>query len=83
MCEVEFSKGEWGPGQHEINLRYAEAREMADRHVIYKLAAKEIAARTGRSLTFMAKLDEGLAGSSLHVHASLWNERGRAGVRRR
>jgi glutamine synthetase len=70
--DVEFSKGEWGPGQHEINLRYAEALEMADRHVLYKLAAKEIAARAGRSLTFMAKYDESLAGSSLHVHASLW-----------
>ncbi len=71
--EVEFSKGEWGPGQHEINLRYAEALEMADRHVIYKLAAKEIAARSGHSLTFMAKFDENLAGSSLHVHTSLWS----------
>jgi glutamine synthetase len=70
--DVEFSKGEWGPGQHEINLRYAEALEMADRHVLYKLAAKEIAAREGRSLTFMAKFDESIAGSSLHVHASLW-----------
>ncbi|MEM7408651.1 MAG: glutamine synthetase family protein [Myxococcota bacterium] len=69
---VEFSKGEWGPGQHEINLRYAEAMEMADRHVLYKLAAKEIAARHGHGLTFMAKYDEELAGSSLHVHASLW-----------
>jgi glutamine synthetase len=70
---VEFSKGEWGPGQHEINLRYAPALEMADRHVIYKLAAKEIAAAAGTSLTFMAKFDEDLAGSSLHVHSSLWN----------
>ena len=68
---VEFSKGEWGPGQHEINLRYAPALEMADRHVIYKLAAKEIAAASGGSLTFMAKWDEDLAGSSLHVHVSL------------
>jgi glutamine synthetase len=72
---VEFSKGEWGPGQHEINLRYAPALEMADRHVIYKQAAKEIAAAQGSSLTFMAKWDERLAGSSLHVHVSLWNER--------
>ncbi len=72
--DVEFSKGEWGPGQHEINLRYAEALEMADRHVLYKLAAKEIAAQAGRALTFMAKYDESLAGSSLHVHSSLWTE---------
>ncbi|MEN8159144.1 MAG: glutamine synthetase family protein, partial [Myxococcota bacterium] len=75
---VEFSKGEWGPGQHEINLRYAPALEMADRHVVYKLAAKEIAQQQGHSLTFMAKLDERLAGSSLHIHSSLWREDGKA-----
>jgi glutamine synthetase len=74
---VEFSKGEWGPGQHEINLRYAPALEMADRHVVYKLAAKEIAAAAGCSLTFMAKFQEDLAGSSLHVHLSLADARGR------
>jgi len=68
---VEFSKGEWGPGQHEINLRYAPALEMADRHEVYKLAAKEIAAAAGCGLTFMAKWDETLAGNSLHVHMSL------------
>jgi len=71
---VEFSKGEWGPGQHEINLCYAPALEMADRHVIYKLGAKEIAHRAGCALTFMAKWDERLAGNSLHVHTSLWSE---------
>jgi len=75
---VEFSKGEWGPGQHEINLRYAEALEMADRHVVYKLAAREVARRHGGCLTFMAKPDAGLAGSSLHVHASLRDADGRA-----
>jgi glutamine synthetase len=75
---VEFSKGEWGPGQHEINLRFAPALEMADRHVLYKLAAKEVAAARGASLTFMAKFDEALAGSSLHVHTSLWDVEGRA-----
>ena len=75
---VEFSKGEWGPGQHEINLRYAPALEMADRHVVYKLAAKEIAAAAGCSVTFMAKWHEELAGSSLHVHVSLVDAEGRA-----
>ncbi len=73
---VEFSKGEWGPGQHEINLRYAEAVEMADRHVIYKLAAKEIAHRAGCSLTFMAKVAPELAGNSLHIHTSLVDAEG-------
>jgi glutamine synthetase len=73
---VEFSKGEWGPGQHEINLRFAPALEMADRHVVYKQAAKEIAQQHGCSLTFMAKFDHRLAGSSLHVHSSLWRSDG-------
>ncbi len=68
---VEFSKGEWGAGQQEINLRYAEALEMADRHAIYKHGAKEIAMRHGVSLTFMAKWDPGRAGSSCHIHSSL------------
>jgi glutamine synthetase len=39
----ECSKGEWGPGQEEINVRYAEALKMADRHVVIKNATKEIA----------------------------------------
>ena len=70
---VEFSKGEWGPGQEEINLRYAEALEMADRHVIYKNGVKEIAYSQGRAVTFMAKWAYDLAGNSCHIHASLWD----------
>jgi glutamine synthetase len=73
---VEFSKGEWGKGQEEINLRYAEALEMADRHTLYKHGAKEIAHLQGCSLTFMAKYDIGAAGSSCHLHASLWDSAG-------
>jgi glutamine synthetase len=75
---VEFSKGEWGPGQQEINLRYAELLEMADRHVIYKQAAKEIAIQQGLAVTFMAKMDERYAGSSMHLHSSLWSADGTA-----
>jgi glutamine synthetase len=75
---VEFSKGEASPGQHEINLRYAEALEMADRHVIYKLAAKEIAAQQGAALTFMAKWHEVHGGNSMHVHMSLRDPEGRS-----
>ena len=70
---VEFSKGEWGPGQQEINLRYCELLEMADRHVLYKNAAKEIAAAQGLAITFMAKWDAAMAGNSMHVHTSLWD----------
>jgi glutamine synthetase len=71
---VESSKGEWGPGQQEIGLRYANALEMADRHVLYKHAAKEIAWKHNRAVTFMAKWDERYAGSSCHIHMSLWDE---------
>src|SRR5436305_818990 len=74
---VESSKGEWGPGQQEIGLRYAEALEMADRHSIYKHAAKEIAWQQGHAITFMAKWDERHAGSSCHIHMSLWDEKGK------
>jgi glutamine synthetase len=70
---VESSKGEWGPGQQEIGLRYAELVEMADRHSIYKHAAKEIAWAAGHAVTFMAKWDERYAGSSCHIHISLWD----------
>ena len=74
---VEFSKGEFGPGQEEINVRYADALDMADRHVIYKNAAKEIAHQQGKSVTFMAKWDYELAGNSFHLHSSLWDEEGK------
>jgi glutamine synthetase len=73
---VENSKGEWGPGQEEINVRYAEALEMADRHAIIKNGCKEIAHGLGRAITFMAKWDYGMAGSSCHVHQSLWSADG-------
>ena len=70
---VETSKGEWGKGQHEINVRYAAALDMADRHVVFKQCVKELAERAGLSVTFMAKPFHGQAGSSCHIHFSLWN----------
>lgn len=70
---IECSKGEAGFGQHEINLRYAEALEMADRLAIYKNGAKEIAALAGRAITFMAKWSMDDVGSSCHVHSSIWD----------
>src|SRR4029077_8017395 len=73
---VESSKGEWGKGQEEINLRYADALVMADRHVIYKNGVKEIAHQKGAAITFMAKPHVDRAGSSFHLHSSLWNRNG-------
>lgn len=71
---VENSKGEWGLGQHELNVRYAEVLEMADRHVVYKQCLKEVADAMGFSVTFMAKYHEERAGSSCHIHISLWKD---------
>ncbi len=68
---VESSKGEWGLGQHEINIRYADLLAMADRHALMKQAMKEIADAQGCSITFMAKPHAGQAGSSCHIHLSL------------
>jgi len=73
---VENSKGEWGPGQEEINVRYADALEMADRHAILKNAIKEIAHQQGKAASFMAKWRYDLAGCSSHIHLSLWDEGG-------
>lgn len=69
---VENSKGEWGRGQHELNIRYSDVLTMADRHAIMKLAMKEIAEGLGVSVTFMAKPGIDEAGSSCHIHLSLW-----------
>jgi glutamine synthetase len=74
---VENSKGEWGPGQEEINIRYADALEMADRHSILKNAIKEIAWAHGKCVTFMAKWNYGQAGSSSHIHLSAWDSAGK------
>ncbi len=68
---VETSKGEWGLGQHELNVRYTEALAMADRHAVYKQCLKELADQHGLALTFMAKVASDQAGSSCHIHMSL------------
>ncbi|XOY54837.1 MAG: glutamine synthetase family protein [Rhodobacterales bacterium] len=69
---VENSKGEAEAGQEEINIRYDAMVTTADFHVITKQATKEIAHALGKSVTFMAKYDHRRAGSSSHVHQSLW-----------
>ncbi|MGA8977906.1 MAG: glutamine synthetase family protein [Pedococcus sp.] len=67
---VESAKGECNPGQHEIAFLYEQVLRTCDNHVVYKTAAKELAARHGKSLTFMAKFDE-REGNSCHIHLSL------------
>lgn len=74
---VENSKGEASAGQEEINVRYADALTMADRHVIIKNACKEIAWSRGKAITFLAKWHYNAAGSSSHIHQSLWSADGK------
>lgn len=69
---IESSKGEWGRGQHEINFTYAEPLAMADMHVLFKQGVKEITDQQGKAVTFMAKYSPAEAGSSCHIHISLW-----------
>jgi glutamine synthetase len=78
--EVENSKGEWGPGQEELNLGHEEPVEMADRHSIFKHGVKEVAALMGMSVTFMAKWNTNLAGSSCHLHSSIWDKKSGAAL---
>ena len=70
---VEFSKGEFGKGQHEINITYSDALSNADHHALYKHGAKEIAALNDVAITFMAKWTMAEAGSSCHLHSSVWS----------
>lgn len=75
---VENTKGEADAGQGEVNYRYSDALDTADNHTIIKNAVKEIAWTKGKSVTFMAKYDHRRAGSSAHVHQSLWTLDGKA-----
>jgi glutamine synthetase len=68
---VDVAQVEYGLGQWEINLEYAEPLEMADRHVIFKQAVKDYASRNGYTATFMPRPMTDDLGSSCHIHTSL------------
>ncbi len=70
---IEFSKGEAGNGQHEINVTYDLALNCADNHMIFKNGVREICALKSVSATFMAKWSMEEVGSSCHVHSSVWD----------
>jgi glutamine synthetase len=74
---VENTKGEAEAGQAEVNYRYSDALDTADNHVLIKNGIKEIAWGRGKSVTFMAKYDHRRAGSSSHIHQSLWTRDGK------
>jgi glutamine synthetase len=70
--ELEGLHTETGPGVYEAAIRFDDALKTADRAALFKVALKQIAHRHGVSVTFMAKWNAGLPGSSGHLHQSLW-----------
>lgn len=70
--KVEYSHHEVAPSQHEIDMRYKDALEMADNVVTYRVVVKEIASKFGIYATFMPKPIFGINGSGMHTHQSLF-----------
>jgi glutamine synthetase len=71
---IEYVHHEVGPSQHEIDMRFAPALEMADHTVTYRLIVKEIAKKAGYHATFMPKPIFGENGSGMHTHQSLFSD---------
>ena len=74
--EVEASHHEVAPAQHEIDFKYGEALETADKIMTYKLTVKTIAKRHGLYASFMPKPKYGMCGSGMHINMSLFNKEG-------
>jgi glutamine synthetase len=71
---IEYHHHEVAPSQHEIDMRYAPALEMADSTITYRLIVKEVAAKHGVYATFMPKPLFGENGSGMHTHMSLFKD---------
>jgi len=71
---IEYVHHEVGPSQHEIDMRFAPALDMADHTVTYRLIVKEIAKKAGFHATFMPKPIFGENGSGMHTHQSLFTD---------
>jgi len=71
---IEYHHHEVAPSQHEIDMRYANALEMADHTMTYRLVVKEVAAKNGVYATFMPKPLFGENGSGMHTHMSLFKD---------
>jgi len=72
--ELEGLHTETGPGVYEAAIRYDRALRAADKAALFKTALKQIAHKHGLSVTFMAKWNAALPGSSGHLHQSLWRD---------
>jgi len=78
--EVEGIHTETGPGVWEAALRYDDVLAAADKAALFKTTLKQICARHDLTVTFMAKWNADLPGSSGHLHQSLWNEGGQTNL---
>ena len=74
---IEGLHTETGPGVYEVAIRYDDALAMADKGALFKSAMKQLCARRNVAVTFMAKWNADLPGSSGHLHQSLWSMDGR------
>jgi glutamine synthetase len=72
---IEQSNPEYAPGQVEVNIRYGEALDTADRVVAFRGMVKQLAIAHGYRATFMAKPFFDFSGNGFHVHHSLWKDR--------
>ncbi len=72
--EVESYYPESGPGQQELNIRYADALRAADRQIVYRETVRGVAARHDIVASFFPKVVEDKAGSGCHINFSLWRE---------
>ncbi len=71
---VEHAQHEDAPGQHEIDLRYTDALTMADTVMTVRYVIKELARQAGVAASFMPKPLDGVQGSGMHTHLSLWRD---------
>jgi len=71
---IEQSNPEYAAGQVEVNIRYGEALEAADRVVMFRTLVKQLAKSHGYLATFMSKPFFEESGNGFHVHHSLWKD---------
>lgn len=78
--ELEGLHTETGPGVWEAALRYDDVVPAADKAALFKTTMKQVCHRHGLSVTFMAKWNADLPGSSGHIHQSLWDSTGKTNL---
>lgn len=71
---IEQSNPEYAAGQAEVNIRYGEALESADRVIMFRNLVKELAQTKGLLATFMAKPFIDQSGNGFHTHYSMWKD---------